>query len=294
MGIVDSAGALVVEYKYDAWGRKLSVTGSLSGTLGRRNPFRYRGYVWDEETGLYYVSSRYYNSEVGRWISADHSETLHAEFENFAQYNLFAYCFNNPVALTDAIGTWPNWATKIAIGIAAIVIGAAVVAATGGAAAAFTGALIAGAKTAAISGAIGAAVGAGTSTVSHRVSTGSWEGAGKAAMNGAVDGFADGFMTGGITSGMGMAIGAIGKTSSGIQIGKTAKPQYGKVNAGYGTPKTNGTTLVSFQNNAGKRVFSVDFDAVHAVHMNLPMLAPKAHIPIGSVVSGVYAGTKQW
>ena len=61
VGIVDNAGALVVEYKYDAWGRKLSVTGSLSGTLGRRNPFRYRGYVWDEETGLYYLDSRYLN-----------------------------------------------------------------------------------------------------------------------------------------------------------------------------------------------------------------------------------------
>ena len=145
-----------------------------------------------------------------------------------------------------------------------------------------------------ISGAIGAAVGAGTSAVSHRVSTGSWEGADKAAIDGAVNGFADGFMTGGITAGAGMAVGALGKTSSGIQVGKTAKPQYGKVNAGYGTPKTNGNTLISIQNNAGKRMFSLDLDSIHAVHMHLPKLFPGKHIPIGAIGSGIYAGVRQW
>ena len=47
VGILDSTGALVVEYKYDAWGKPLSVTGSLADTLGVRNPFRYRGYFFD-------------------------------------------------------------------------------------------------------------------------------------------------------------------------------------------------------------------------------------------------------
>ena len=145
------------------------------------NPLRYRGYYYDSETGLYYVSSRYYDPEVGRWTNADIPETLTADFENIMQYNLFAYSFNDPVNMSDETGTWPSWATKLAIGIGAIVVGAAVVAvtaATGGAAAAFVGAAVAGLKTAAVSGAIGAAVGAGTRTVGHRVSTGSWSGAG--------------------------------------------------------------------------------------------------------------------
>ena len=169
-------------------------------------------------------------------------------------------------------------------------VGASVVAAT----AATGSAAVTGLKAAVVFGAIGAVVGAGTSAVSHRVSTGSWDGAGKAAIDGAVNGFASGFMTGGITAGAGMAIGALGKTSSGIQIGETMKSQYGKINAGYGTPKTNGNTLLSIQNNVGKRMFSIDLDSVHAVHMHLPKILPKAHIPIGAIGSGIYGGVVQW
>ena len=54
-----------VEYKYDRWGRIVDVGGSMAGSLGKKNPFRYRGYYYDEETGLYYVSSRYYDPEIG-------------------------------------------------------------------------------------------------------------------------------------------------------------------------------------------------------------------------------------
>ena len=69
-GVIYS-GPLVVEYQYDAWGKAISMTGSLAETLGKRNPFRYRGYVYDEETGLYYLRSRYYNPTVGRFVNAD-------------------------------------------------------------------------------------------------------------------------------------------------------------------------------------------------------------------------------
>ena len=58
-------------YTYDAWGNPLTTTGSMAGTLGKLNPFRYRGYVYDTETGLYYLQSRYYNPETGRFINAD-------------------------------------------------------------------------------------------------------------------------------------------------------------------------------------------------------------------------------
>ena len=71
VAIQDSTGATVVEYKYNAWGKLLAVTGSMASTLGRQNPIRYRGYEYDEESGLYYLRSRYYNPDTGRFISAD-------------------------------------------------------------------------------------------------------------------------------------------------------------------------------------------------------------------------------
>ena len=62
MALVDDTGAVAVSYTYDAWGRPTGKTGCLAGTLGTVQPFRYRGYVFDEETGLYYLRSRYYGA----------------------------------------------------------------------------------------------------------------------------------------------------------------------------------------------------------------------------------------
>ena len=71
VAILDGSGASVVSYAYDAWGRPVIKTGTLASTLGTLNPFRYRGYVFDEETGLYYLRSRYYNSRICRFITPD-------------------------------------------------------------------------------------------------------------------------------------------------------------------------------------------------------------------------------
>ena len=73
VGIVDSAGSLVVEYKYDAWGKPTLVRTLTAAyeALAELNPFRYRGYVFDEETGLYYLRSRYYSPNCGRFINVD-------------------------------------------------------------------------------------------------------------------------------------------------------------------------------------------------------------------------------
>ena len=71
VGLLDGTETEAVKYTYDAWGRHLSTSGSLASTLGAVQPFRYRGYIYDVETGFYYVSSRYYDPEVGRWINAD-------------------------------------------------------------------------------------------------------------------------------------------------------------------------------------------------------------------------------
>ena len=71
VGIVDSSGTEVVKYTYDAWGKVLSTTGSLAATLGMIQPFRYRGYVYDVETGLYYLRSRYYTPVCHRFTNTD-------------------------------------------------------------------------------------------------------------------------------------------------------------------------------------------------------------------------------
>ena len=110
VGILDSTGALVVEYKYDAWGKLLSTIGTLTDTLGKRNPFRYRGYVYDEEIELYYLRSRYYASEEGRFINSD---IIIGSSPRILTNNVFAYCANNPTVhldrngmLFEAIGKW--------------------------------------------------------------------------------------------------------------------------------------------------------------------------------------------
>lgn len=88
MGIVNTSGTVVVEYTYDAWGRLLTTTGSMASTLGEINPLRYRGYVYDTETGLYYLESRYYNPNIGRFINAD---AFSSTGQGCIGYNLFAY-----------------------------------------------------------------------------------------------------------------------------------------------------------------------------------------------------------
>ena len=103
--LIDGNGTIVTEYTYDTWGKLLSCTGSLSATLGTLNPFRYRGYVYDTETGWYYLQSRYYDPEVGRFISAD---VFLSTGQGVLGHNTFAYCLNNPVNMSDLTGCAPS------------------------------------------------------------------------------------------------------------------------------------------------------------------------------------------
>ncbi|GKX68617.1 RHS repeat domain-containing protein [Inconstantimicrobium mannanitabidum] len=98
IGLLDKTGKQVVGYTYDSWGKLLSTTGSLKDTLGQKNPYRYRGYRYDSDTGLYYLNSRYYNPEWGRFINADGIVTTPGEL---LSGNMFAYCKNNPVNMKD-------------------------------------------------------------------------------------------------------------------------------------------------------------------------------------------------
>jgi len=127
----------VVEYTYDAWGAPLSTTGSLAATLGAANPFRYRSYYWDSETGLYYLMSRYYNPEWGRFVNADEPSLLLFANDYLVGTNLFAYCANNPVMFCDPSGMGAialrkrDWLAFLGFGIFAIAISPAVFAVAG-------------------------------------------------------------------------------------------------------------------------------------------------------------------
>ena len=95
VALIDANGTQVVEYGYDAWGYPISKTGSLAATIGTLNPFRYRGYVYDEETGLYYLQNRYYSPNWKRFINVDQS---------LNEKNLFVYCLGSPIIRRDIDG----------------------------------------------------------------------------------------------------------------------------------------------------------------------------------------------
>ena len=102
LGLYDYAGTRKVSYEYDAWGNTVSVTDTSQDNWSTLNPFRYRGYYFDIETGLYYLLSRYYDPAVGRFLNAD---GFVSTGQGVLGNNMFAYCNNNPVAFSDSTGT---------------------------------------------------------------------------------------------------------------------------------------------------------------------------------------------
>ena len=137
-GILDSDGKIVVRYRYDAWGNHvvLNPDGSeneSSTFIGNINPFRYRGYYYDVETGLYYLKTRYYDPETGRFITIDDVSYLAPDTIN--GLNLYAYCGNNPVMNVDPNGHFFFSALFLGLligGIAGGIVGGVTAAVNGG------------------------------------------------------------------------------------------------------------------------------------------------------------------
>lgn len=92
----------MVKYSYDAWGAIKSIIDTSSSGIGKLNPFRFKGYYYDNESSMYYCKTRYYVPQWGRWLSPDSIEYLNPESIN--KLNLYTYANNNPVIYYDPDG----------------------------------------------------------------------------------------------------------------------------------------------------------------------------------------------
>ena len=119
IGLFDKTGTQVVSYTYDTWGKLISTTGSLASTVGVKNPYLYRGYRYDTETGLYYLQSRYYSPDWGRFINAD---ATGGKVGDLLSSNVFSYCKNNPVNMSDPSGHWGFWSVLAVVAVIIVAI----------------------------------------------------------------------------------------------------------------------------------------------------------------------------
>ena len=124
-GLVDSSNQVVVRYQYNSWGKVTSTQDTSGVSLATLNPFCYRKYVYDPETGLYCLGSRYYDPEVGRFVNADDTDVIFAKPQELYHKNLYVYCDNNPVVRRDLPGYfWETIFDIISVGtdVAEIII----------------------------------------------------------------------------------------------------------------------------------------------------------------------------
>ena len=158
--IIDTKGNIICTYAYDGYGNHivLDENGKEDTSLtsiGHLNPFRYRGYYFDEESGLYYLNSRYYDPETGRFISPDVLSILDETKGQINGLNLYMYCRDNPIMYIDDSGYLAWWQNAlIALAGVVLIVGLAIATvATGGTAAGVAGAIFAGALKGALIGA---------------------------------------------------------------------------------------------------------------------------------------------
>ena len=284
MAILNTAGTAVVEYTYDAWGNILSCTGSMASTLGQINPLRYRGYVYDNETQLYYLQSRYYDPEIGRFINAD--AQISAPGSEILGNNMYAYCFNNPVNSSDPNGNWPKWlsgALNVVSGAVQMAAGVAI-----GVAAGWTGAGAVAAGFLLVNGAATATQGIGQivndATKSNVLSEDNIVRSGVQATGKAIGGktgekvagtaydaavIASGLYAG--TVGLDKAMPSIVKSKVfsanngyGLKLGNSIEMLYRNPNAAGGL----GGTIFSYKGPLGK--FRIDWDPTHSFHSHPP------------------------
>ena len=290
--IYSDNGTLVGKYSYTAFGE--CIVKVNEGGIAEKNPIRYRGYYYDEETSLYYLKSRYYDPITGRFITID--DISYIDPETINGLNLYAYCGNNPVMNVDpngtswwtdfwnGVGNWfkDNW-VKLVIGVAFIVAGAAVTFFTAGMGTAGLlaagSALLASVKAVGISMAVSAGIGAVVGGI-----TGGWEGA----LQGFSNGLADGFMWGGIFAGSAQILSGAFKiaANAGVATGRKGGIQLTK-NIKILSPNNvkfyeNGGTLLKIGKNFRFDVGSQTLLHIHLLKFN--------HVPLGIILSSLFGG----
>ena len=120
VAVYNEAGIKLVEYKYDAWGNaSVGYWNNGYTTTVDKNPFRYRGYYYDQDLGLYYLQTRYYDSNTGRFISSDGYVSTG---QGILGYNMYAYCNNNPVMYVDYSGEFLGVLSLVGIATAALLL----------------------------------------------------------------------------------------------------------------------------------------------------------------------------
>ena len=211
----DKTLTLVAQYVYDAWGNWEIVLNNADD-IANLNPFRYRSYYFDVETGLYYLQTRYYDPELGRFISADSIEYL--DPETLGGLNLYAYCNSNPAMAIDSDGTLPEWLKWLSIGLAVVgilLVAAAITILTAGVGTAIMTTTMAGAVL--HGAAVGTLIGAGIGVVAGGI-------IGGATTNWSLEGILIGM---GIGFGGGAIIGAVVGASVGALQYTNAVSQWG-------------------------------------------------------------------
>lgn len=132
-GIYKADGTMVCRYYYDAYGTQKVVKADNNSDIADINPFRYRGYFFDIESGLYYLNARYYDPRTGRFISPDDTSILDQTKSEINGLNLYIYCGGNPVMRTDPTGRdwWSDLWNKFQTGVVTLFVSALAVLAIG-------------------------------------------------------------------------------------------------------------------------------------------------------------------
>ena len=192
VGIYSTEGKQIARYSYDAWGNQkveylnnsgefvaiekdfeYNNTSDINRFIAYKNPFRYRSYYYDFETGLYYLNSRYYDPEICRFINADNIGNIDATQVVINGLNLYAYCLNNPVNTSDENGDipkWLKWIFKALAIVATVVVCVAAATVTAGAGLGIIGAAL----TTGFIGAAASMTGQLISDIGTSIVTGDW------------------------------------------------------------------------------------------------------------------------
>ena len=236
IALLDGSGNVVVQYVYDAWGNHAVLDANGADItdvdhIGSLNPFRYRGYFYDVETGLYFLKTRYYDPETGRFITID--DISYIDPETINGLNLYAYCGNNPVMYTDPNGTakWWEWLLGVIGVVVAVVVGIVATVASFGVASPLVGLGLA-----ALGGAMLGFAGGFTSNVISQVNS---VGFGNVDMKQAGKAGGEGFVVGAISGALSYGVGTLAKgigesigfalskmTVAGLEVSKVFSSQF--------------------------------------------------------------------